>query len=313
MNAPFFSIVIPVYNRGYILAETLESITAQDFQSWEVILVDDGSTDDTAEIARKLCEADSRIHYVFQENAERSAARNNGASQARGKYLLFLDSDDKYAEGHLRGLYEFLVEKDFPVSMVFTNLCYLTGEGLQKPNIPIMPDSKELEYLLLQPITPSRVCIHRDIFQIFRFDPQIVIVEDLVLWVCIVTQFPVFQFPSYSVYYRVHGGNSVDLSRNSYLSRYKGLLRLFNAPDYAAVSAKIPPEIKSHLLAECCFNMARHFEYVKKYGKMNRELFRSFCHKPGYRNKERIYMFLSHFPLTSSLLSKRSAAKQKSE
>lgn len=299
---PFFSITIPSYNRAYILDETLESIRNQSFEDWEVIIVDDGSKDNTADVIAKLSAIDSRIRYVYQDNAERSAARNNGATHARGKYLLFLDSDDAFTPEHLQEIYTLLESKQFPVCMVFSNLNYLTESGLETPLLPVMKSGEEFTYMLMQPITPSRVCIHRDIFNTFQFDPKIVIVEDMVLWVCIASEFPVFQNTSHTVNYRIHGGNSVDLSQNSYLSRYRGLQRLFNDSFYEKVSLKIPKHIKKHLLAECSFNMARHFEFVKQFGKMNKMLILSFRHKPGYRNKERAYMFLSHFPLSAPFL-----------
>ena len=170
-----------------------------------------------------------------------------------------------------------------------------------------MEKGREFEYVLLQPITPSRVCIHKDVFLDFKFDPEIVIVEDMVLWACIASKYPVFQLHDFTSIYRIHGGNSVDLSRNSYWSRYQGLLRLFNHKSYSSVSAMIPVSIKKHLLAECSFNMARHFEFIKKFGKMNQMLLLSFRHLPGYRNKERFYMFLSHFPFTAPFFNKAAA------
>ena len=302
-GSPFFSITIPAYNRAYILEETISSIQAQTFTDWEVIVVDDGSTDNTKDVVETI--GDRRVRYIYQHNAERSVARNNGADHAKGTYLLFLDSDDKYAPEHLDKLADFLKSKGTPVAMAFTSVCYLTENGLEKPEIPVMKDEGAFDYLLLQPITPSRVCIHRDIFKTFRFDPKIVIVEDLVLWVCIASEFPVYHLPEFTLYYRIHGGNSIDLSRDSYTSRLKGLFRLFNDKDYSAVSSLIPQAIKQHLLAECYFNIARHFEYIKNYKKMNRELWRSFSHKSGYRNKERLYMFLTHFRLTAGLLRKK--------
>lgn len=304
-NSPFFSITIPAYNRAYILPETIESIQKQTFENWEVIVVDDGSKDDTEEVVKAIGTSDSRIRYVYQNNAERSAARNNGASHAKGLYLLFLDSDDSFFPEHLQKLYELLEKNSFPLGMVFSNVTYLTDNGLVKPQLPTMQIGQEFEYVLLQPITPSRVCLHKDVFLDFKFDPKIVIVEDMVLWVCIASKYPVFQLLDYTSIYRIHGGNSVDLSRNSYLDRYKGLLRLFNDKDYAGISKNIPVTIKKHLLAECSFNMARHFEFVKNYKQMNRMLLQSFQHLGSYRNKERLYMFLSHFPLTASLLNKK--------
>jgi len=101
LSNPFFSIVIPAYNRAYILPETIGSIQEQSFENWEVIVVDDGSKDSTRELVESLSIEDKRIRYVYQSNAERSVARNNGADHALGNYLMFLDSDDKYAPGHL--------------------------------------------------------------------------------------------------------------------------------------------------------------------------------------------------------------------
>ena len=290
---PFFSIIIPTYNRAIILPDTIRSIENQTFSEWEIIIIDDGSTDNTKEIISKISEKQNKVKYYFQTNSERSAARNYGASLALGQYLLFLDSDDFFKEQHLQNIYSEIIKKNKPIGMFFTNILYFTGKGIEKPEIPKMETSKEFEYLLLNPITPSRVCIHKDIFKEFKFDPEIVIVEDLVLWVSISTKYPVFQVESYSICYRLHDGNSVDLSRNSYLSRYKGLKRLFHNTNYKEVSNKIPLKIKNFLLSECSFNMARHYEFIKNYRMMVKMIVQSFYYKLNYRNKERLYMVLS--------------------
>lgn len=302
LSNPFFSIIIPAYNRAYILPETISSIQEQSFTSWELIVVDDGSNDNTRDVIERISLKDTRIRYVYQENAERSVARNNGADHASGNYLMFLDSDDKYAAGHLEKLQAFIIEKQKPIALFFSNLSYLHEHGIEVPEIPAMEKGKEFEYLLLQPITPSRVCIHKEIFKEFQFDPEIIIVEDLVLWVSIATKYPAFQLCENSLLYRIHEGNSVDLSRNSYYDRYKGLIRLFDDEDYRNISQKIDVRIKKHLLAECAFNMARHFEFVSNYTQMNAELLRSFKHSPAYRNKERLFMYLHNQPLGKRML-----------
>jgi glycosyltransferase involved in cell wall biosynthesis len=292
---PFFSIIIPAYNRAYILPETLASIVNQSFLDWEIIVVDDGSTDNTKEVIENISKNNPKLNYIFQKNAERSAARNNGAKYAKGKYLLFLDSDDFYKPNHLENIHSSILLEKEPIALFFTNVIYLNQDIEEKPEIPVMKKGYEFEYLLLNPITPSRVCIHYKIFDDFKFDPEIVIVEDLVLWVNIATKFPVCQVNSYTLMYRIHGGNSVDLSKNSYLSRYKGLKRLFNHPIYKQTSDQIPNKIKKFLLAECSFNMARHYEFIKKNKMMVKMLLLSFIYKFNYRNKERLYMILSKF------------------
>ena len=75
---PFFSIIIPTYNRAHLISMAIDSVIAQTFENWELIIVDDGSTDNTKELVDNYCSIDKRIRYIYQENAERSAARNNG-------------------------------------------------------------------------------------------------------------------------------------------------------------------------------------------------------------------------------------------
>ena len=95
MQHPAVSVVIPAYNAAECIEETLDSVLSQDFDGGlEIVCVDDGSTDATGEILARRAAADARLVVISQENAGRSVARNAGINAARGKYLLFLDSDD---------------------------------------------------------------------------------------------------------------------------------------------------------------------------------------------------------------------------
>ena len=302
MDSPFFSVIIPAYNRATILPETIESIQNQRFESWEIVVVDDGSKDDTESVVRGISSHDSRIRYIYQENAERSAARNNGAKNAQGRYLFFLDSDDAFEPNHMHEVHALLQKEEFPVGMVFSNVLYLKENGIEKPSIPDLEEGGSFDYVLRHPITPSRVCVHRDVFNVFQFDPEIVIVEDQVLWICIATRFPVFHQKEYTVRYRIHDGNSVDLIKNPFRPRYKGLQRLFKSSKYIEVSSKIPKEFKQFILAECSFNEARHYEFIGQIAKMNCMLLQSFIHKPNYRNRERLFMCVSNVPFLGNFI-----------
>ena len=90
------SIVIPCYNAGKTLARTLNSVLLQDYKNLEIIMINDGSTDNTAEVACRFVERDNRFKLINQENAGVGAARNNGIRHATGRYLMFLDADDNY-------------------------------------------------------------------------------------------------------------------------------------------------------------------------------------------------------------------------
>src|SRR5689334_17186104 len=98
-DAPFFSVVIPTYNRAHIIRGTIDSVLAQTDPDFEVIVVDDGGTDATGEVVRAV--TDPRVTYQRKANAERAAARNFGAARARGRYVEFLDSDDVFYPNHL--------------------------------------------------------------------------------------------------------------------------------------------------------------------------------------------------------------------
>lgn len=90
----FFSIVVPVYNVEKYLRECVDSILGQNFQDFELILVDDGSKDGSPQICDEYARKDSRVNVIHQKNLGQSAARNNGVKISRGEYIIFLDSDD---------------------------------------------------------------------------------------------------------------------------------------------------------------------------------------------------------------------------
>src|SRR4051812_18713622 len=97
MNEPQISVIIPCYNHGRYLPGAVASVVAQTFDDWELIIVDDGSTDDSAAIAEQLIATYSRhsMHLLRQTNQGLSASRNNGIRSARGIYILPLDADDQ--------------------------------------------------------------------------------------------------------------------------------------------------------------------------------------------------------------------------
>lgn len=92
--APLVSVIVPCFNQGRYLTEAVESLIAQTWPHWECIIVDDGSTDDTAAVAARLAARDGRVRWVSQANRGLAGARNRGLDQARGAYLQFLDADD---------------------------------------------------------------------------------------------------------------------------------------------------------------------------------------------------------------------------
>ena len=102
---PYFSVIIPTYNRTDYLSEALESVARQTFKDYEILVIDDGSTDNTAEI---VAARNQQIRYFFQLNKGPGAARNLGINYANGEYIAFLDSDDLWFRWTLEAYYEAL-------------------------------------------------------------------------------------------------------------------------------------------------------------------------------------------------------------
>src|SRR5947209_8581316 len=106
MSLPYFSVVIPTYNREKLIQNTLNSVLNQKYQSFEIIVIDDGGQDNTEQLIKNI--DDPKISYYKKENGERGAARNYGWQLAKGSYVTFLDSDDIFYENHLKEAYDFI-------------------------------------------------------------------------------------------------------------------------------------------------------------------------------------------------------------
>lgn len=104
MPSPFFSIIIPLYNKEGSIRDTMESLEAQSFTDYEIIVVDDGSVDNGPHILKNL--KHPKLHLIHQKNAGVSAARNTGIQHAKGKAIAFLDADDAWKPGHLSNLHQ---------------------------------------------------------------------------------------------------------------------------------------------------------------------------------------------------------------
>ena len=120
MKSPFFSIILPTYNRAHILPKAIDSLLRQQYENWELVIVDDGSSDNTKELVAAYI--DERIRYIYQDNAERSAARNNGIVHSKGRYICFLDSDDYYENNHLQIIKEKIELENNPIAMIFNGV-----------------------------------------------------------------------------------------------------------------------------------------------------------------------------------------------
>ena len=122
------SIIIPAYNAEKYIEETINSVLNQTYNNWELIIIDDGSNDKTAEIINTLYKDDNRIKYFFQNNTGVSDARNNGLSKSKGKYIALLDADDVWEVNNLE-LKVNLLDSDENIDWVFSDM-FNTDENI---------------------------------------------------------------------------------------------------------------------------------------------------------------------------------------
>jgi teichuronic acid biosynthesis glycosyltransferase TuaG len=118
-GVPFVSVIMPAYNAGNYIAESIQTVKDQTFSNWELIIVDDGSTDSTSHIVKCLQATDTRIKYYFQKNQKQAAARNAGIHRAIGQWIAFLDADDFWMPDKLFKQVSIAERKQYDI--IFTN------------------------------------------------------------------------------------------------------------------------------------------------------------------------------------------------
>jgi glycosyltransferase involved in cell wall biosynthesis len=181
MTMPFFSVVIPTFNRAPFIKATVQSVLDQQFSDFEIILVDDGSTDKTREILLDL--PDTRIVYLKKENGERGAARNAGVRVSKGAYITFLDSDDRFYVDHLAEAHRFILNNDHP--SVF-HQGYVIKDEFGK-TIAARGNLKDINRTIVEgnDLSCAGVFVKRDVMlnNLFNEDRGLASLEDWELWI----------------------------------------------------------------------------------------------------------------------------------
>ena len=188
-----FSIIMPTYNRASLLPRAVNSVLAQNYKNFELIIVDDGSTDNTKEVVQGY--SDFRIRYYKKENEERSIARNYGIRQSRGQYVNFLDSDDIFYSNHLEEADKLIKLKSSPeLAHMSYELVDKNGDTLhQQNNFENIADKLIRENIL----HGNAIFIRKDILSEYSFIPdrRAVISEDWYLWLRLISRFPFYTSP----------------------------------------------------------------------------------------------------------------------
>lgn len=237
MNS-LITIIIPCYNSSGYLSETLNSVLSQTYANFECILVDDGSIDDTALIAKSFVEKDKRIRYYYQENGGVSTARNAGIKYSKGDFIQFLDADDLMPPEKLKIHVDYLLANK-SVDIVYTEyVLFNKSESLNddyiannKNKFTIKINSED-ENILKYFVHDNIMCPHaglsrRKVAETIGFDPNLRHCEDYDFWFRAALSgfhFNYLENPKTICFYRKHPGNKS--SNSSRMNYYRTLVKV---------------------------------------------------------------------------------------
>lgn len=204
---PLVSVIMPTYNRKGMVERAIESVLKQTYQNLELLVVDDGSSDGTADAVAHFCK-DPRFHYQCQQNCGQSAARNRAIAAASGDLIAFLDSDNYWALDKLRRQLNFWSGKvGYDILYSECISIDIVGNILKSAELTQRPSGQILNQLVLGNfITNNTVLISRRCFQeLGGFDESLRIAEDYDLWLRFATRYAFLYHPEQVTYYCVEG------------------------------------------------------------------------------------------------------------
>jgi glycosyltransferase involved in cell wall biosynthesis len=215
---PLVSVIIPTYNRGWVLREAIDSVLAQEFKDFELIVVNDGSTDDTGQILEAYGQD---LMILRQTNRGVSAARNRGIAAAKGRLIAFLDSDDLWLPRKLSSQVDFFNSN--PAALINQ-----TEEIWIRNGVRVNPKTRHHKFsgmifeqsLALCLVSPSAVMMKRSLFdEVGLFDEDLPACEDYDLWLRISWRYPVHLIETPLIVKR--GGHGDQLSKAPGLDKFR--------------------------------------------------------------------------------------------
>lgn len=236
---PFFSVIIPTYNRADKLPRTLQSVLAQDFKDFEVLIIDDGSTDSTPLLFESgVFSQESKIRYFRKKNEERSVARNFGFERAKGAYTVFFDSDDYMHPNHLSTYYE-AVRKVSNARFLTTKFQFNHEGKIFPAHTRDMPEGfYGTEALIEGNRFGSLICIKNDGRKVSPFPPEFNICEDWIFNFMNFKESPLYLIDSVTVTVDDHPGRSMADNKKVSEARLKATDYLLLHLDFSDTTAK---------------------------------------------------------------------------
>lgn len=181
MNEPLVSIITPVYNAERFLSDTIKSVQNQTYKNWEILLIDDCSKDNSAQIIKEFQKYDNRIKYIkLKKNSGASVSRNEGIRNAKGRFIAFVDSDDIWKPEKLEIQIKYMLKEN--LGFTFTSYRYMKENGELTNKIAKAPSKINYNGLLKNTIIGcSTVVIDKDIVDYFEM-PLVRRGQDTATW-----------------------------------------------------------------------------------------------------------------------------------
>jgi glycosyltransferase involved in cell wall biosynthesis len=297
---PFFSIIIPTYNREKHIKETISSVIIQSFEDFELLVIDNKSQDNTAIIVSSF--NDSRIQfYQNDENYERCYSRNRGIQLASGKNVLLLDSDDLFEINHLKNWYQFLLADGNTSDCFYVSDKKILKDTLSTQKNPVFfKGLNPISYFFLNPIIPGQICVPANILKRYQFRTDLLIFEDAAFWMELSLKHDVVFNTITSFIYRLHDGNSVnEFVHNVYFKRLKAIQILLNEKRFRSL---LPKRIIRFSLNACYLGIIRYHDANSSRFIRFSWVIRSILFFPEYGLKNKFLLLMNTLPLISSLI-----------
>lgn len=247
---PLFSVIVPVYNRADLIGESISSVLAQENGDFELILVDDGSTDRSVEIIREWMSRDARIRLeVLPHNQGRCAARNKGLELATAPWICYLDSDDLYYPNHLSTLHALILAH--PDISAFATDQSINGKLKEYGSSRFTADSLLLElrdFIRYNPISPNQLCHSSDLQQRWP-ERRIDLSEDWLFVRQLAFRTPILKKAIVTNLVREHAERSMNTASAERFVHYN----LMAAEEFLqnSLPASLERELRSHTLLLC--------------------------------------------------------------
>ncbi|QHT70551.1 glycosyltransferase [Rhodocytophaga rosea] len=291
-NSIFFTVVIPTYNRAGFITKTIQSVLGQTFQNFEIIVVDDGSTDNTEEVMKSIIS--DKITYHKKKNEERAVARNTGARMASGTYVTFFDSDDLLYPNHLQEAYAMVQQHHSPE---FFHL----GYDIKDPEGHLIGKVDHLEGNLNEKLIEGNILscngvfIRKDIIlkHPFNEDRALSASEDWELWLRLASRYPLYYSNTITSTVINHDQRSVLVINKDKLIKRQELFVKYVWQDEKCLEKY--GKYKSKVIANTYTYIALHLALTKKYRlDVIRYLSKAFIQSVHVLRSRRFYASIKH-------------------